>query len=147
MKYSKKIVKDICELIASDDYTIAEICKAVGISESIYFKWKKDNLEFLESIKKAQNKRIEFFKVEARKATAKKITGYDYEEVKTIYKDKDGKPAIKEKTVVKKHVPPDTAMLIFVLKNTDPENFKDKQEFDLAMPDGLTITVNFKDYD
>jgi len=33
MKYNKKIVEKICELIRSDSYTVLEICKQVGISK------------------------------------------------------------------------------------------------------------------
>ena len=43
-----------------------------------------------------------------------------------------GKPKIKETKTVKKHVAPNPISVIFALKNTDPETFKDKQEVDLT---------------
>lgn len=130
MKYSKRISDKIFKLISTDDYTVAEICKNVRLAESTYYQWKLDHPEFSEMLKKANDIRMEFFKTEARKSMAKKIKGYDYEEVHTTVVDKDGKPQIKEQKKVKKHVPPDTAALIFTLTNTDPENFKNSQFID-----------------
>lgn len=130
MKYSKSIQDKIFKLLSSDDYTVEELCINVGISEAIFYKWKNDKVEFLEMLKKANDIRMEFFKTEARRSMAKKIKGYDYEEVHTTIVDKDGAPRIKEQKKVKKHVPPDTAALIFTLTNTDPENFKNSQFID-----------------
>lgn len=128
MKYSEALVNKICELIATDDYTINEICENVGISEATYHNWKNDKLEFLECIKKAENKRLELFKVEARKSTLKKITGFYYEDSKTVFVNDN----VKEKTVTKKYSPPDTTMLIFVLKNTDTDNFRDSKDIEFT---------------
>jgi transposase-like protein len=123
-KYNEDTVNKICQLIKSDDYTVTEICKNAGISEAIYYKWKSEKVEFLEAIKKAEGERLELFKTEARKSTLKKIKGYEIEEVKEVVR----KGMLIEKTTTKKHIPPDTTILIFVLKNTDNENFKDRQE-------------------
>lgn len=131
MKYNRTIVKHITDMISSDEYTIEEICRAVKISKDTYYQWLNKKADFSDAIKKAEEKRMNFFKTEARRAAAKKITGYDYEEVSTVVVEgKDGRPRIKEKKTTKKHVPPDTAMVIFVLKNTDPDNFKDSQFID-----------------
>jgi len=131
MKYNSTIVKHITDMIASDEYTIEEICRAVKISKETFYTWKEKKTDFADAIKKAEVARMNFFRVEARKAAVKKLQGYDYEETTTIFiEGKDGKPRPKEKKVIKKHVPPDTAMIIFTLKNTDPENFKDNQYID-----------------
>lgn len=51
-KYNKKIVDRICELVSKDSYTIAEICKTVGISERTYYEWMSKNADFADTIKK-----------------------------------------------------------------------------------------------
>ena len=66
-KYSKSIVRKIVSLIKTDSYTIAELCKMVGISEDTYHVWKKTKSEFSESIKKAEDARMEYFASEAKK--------------------------------------------------------------------------------
>ena len=41
------------------------------------------------------------------------------------------KPKIKEKTIVKKHIQPDTAAIIFTLTNGNPERWKNRQDTNL----------------
>ena len=134
-KYSDKRIRTICDLIASDDYTIPELCKNSGISEATYHVWKNEKLEFLEAIKKAEKQRLELFKQEARKGLLKRISGFTFDEKKTIYisdsADKT-KPKIKEQTVTTKYYPPDVTACIFVAKNTDPENFADKHDVNVT---------------
>lgn len=132
-KYTKKIVDRITELLSSDTYTIAEVCKMVGINEDTFYTWKKSKPEFSEAIKKAEEVRMQFFVVEAKKSLLKKIQGYTVQEKHTTYtSDKDGKPKVKEQKNVDKHYQPDTAAIIFTLTNVDPENFKNKQFTDLT---------------
>ena len=52
-KYNIKIVEKICSLIRADSYTIAEVCRLSGISESTFHEWKASKPEFSEYIKKA----------------------------------------------------------------------------------------------
>lgn len=146
MKYNKKIVEKICELIKSDSYIIPEICRLVGISESIYHDWKSKKSEFSEAIKKAQDERNDFFASEAKKSLLKKIQGYTVEETKTVYVDstnKDGasKPKIKEQTKITKHIQPDTAAIIFTLTNRDPDNWKNLQRTEITGKDGGDIPI------
>jgi len=80
----------------------------------------------------------------------KKIEGYSVEETKTVYvddKDKDGKltgkPKIKEKTVITKHFQPDTALIIFFLCNAEPEEWKNRNQYQQELP----LTEAKKDFD
>lgn len=137
-KYSKMIVEKICSLIQADSYTIPEICRLVGISESTFHEWKASKPEFSESIKKARAAFFELLSVEAKKSLMKKVKGYEVEETKTVYvdsgqKNKDGRtvPRVKEQTKVTKHIQPDTAAIIFTLTNTDPDHWKNRQSSDV----------------
>lgn len=129
MKYSKKLADRICELVATGDHTVEDVCKQVGISESIFYKWKSEKLEFLESLKKAQDTRLDSFAKMAKSGLAKLLDIYEFEEVTTEWVEgKDGKPKIKFQKKVKKAIMPNAAAVIFTLTNRDPENWKNKQE-------------------
>lgn len=148
-KYSKKIVDKICNLLKSDSYTIAEVCRLVGIAESTFFDWQANKVEFSECIKKAQDERMQFFVAEAKKSLLKKVQGYTVDETKTVYidsgKTKPGEkpqPKVKEQTIIKKHIQPDTAAIIFTLTNGDPGNWKNKQSNEVTGKDGKDLFAN-----
>lgn len=156
-KYNTKIVETICSLIRADSYTIAEVCCLSGISESTFHEWKASKPEFSECIKKAEAARMEFFVTEAKKSLLKKIQGYTVDESKTVYVDskeseidpKTGKkvvkPKVKEQTIIKKHIQPDTAAIIFTLTNGDPDNFKNRQSAEVTGKDGKDLFGNLTD--
>lgn len=148
MKYGKQIVKDICKLIESDDYTQKEICEQVGINQDTFTDWKHNHSDFSDAIKKADRKRLRFFAVEARKSMLKKIQGYDYEETHSTMipsKDKEGAGVIKEQKKIKKHIPPDSTLLMYVLNNTDPENFRHKEHMEHTGKDGNNLFQSMTD--
>ena len=148
MKYGKQIVKDICKLIESDDYTQKEICQQVGINQDTFTDWKHNHSDFSDAIKKADKKRLQFFAVEARKSMLKKIQGYDYEETHATMipsKEKDGKGVIKEQKKIKKHIPPDSTLLMYVLNNTDPDNFRHKEHMEHTGKDGNNLFQSMTD--
>jgi transposase len=149
-KYDKKIVDKICQLIGTDSYTIAEICKIVGISEALFYRWKAEKVEFLETIKKAENSFNELVTVEAKRSLMKKIRGYTEQEKKTVTvdtgkKDDSGKAIVrvKEHTVTDKHYQPDTAAIIFALTNRDPEKWKNRINGELTGKDGKDLFEGF----
>ena len=55
-KYGQEITDKICGLFETDSYTVKEVCEIVGISESVYYLWMDEHLEFLEAIKRAKQK-------------------------------------------------------------------------------------------
>ncbi len=138
-KYNKKIVTDICSLIKSDSYTIAEICKEVGITTDTYHRWIKEKSDFSDSIKKAKGEFNTLIADEAKKSLMKKIRGYEVEETRTVFVDKDGKPKIKEKISTIKHYQPDTGAIIFALTNRDADDWKNKLNTELTGKDGKDI--------
>lgn len=155
-KYNKKIVDNICSMISTDSYTIAEICEKVKISERTYYDWQSKNADFADSIKKAQDKFDEMLVVEAKKSLIKSVQGYTFDETKTVYveskiKDVDEngnpipnskpKPKIKEQTVIKKHIPPNPTLIIFTLVNRDSDNWKNRQENKLSGEVGIKSSL------
>lgn len=145
-KYNKKTVERMVELVKSDTYTIAEICRQVGITSKTYHQWMNDYPEFAEAIEQAKQERIQFFVMEAKKSLLKKIQGYDVTETHvTTVPDKDGKPQIKEQKNVKKHVAADTAAIIFTLTNGDPEHWRNRQTTEVTGKDGKDLFADKTD--
>ena len=83
-KFSKKMVDKIVELVKSDTYTIAEICRQVGITPKTYHQWVNDYPDFADAIEMARQERMQFFVQEAKKSLLKKIQGYDVTETKVV---------------------------------------------------------------
>lgn len=138
-RYSKKIVEDICNLVKSDSYTIAEICKMVGISERTYYGWQSKNAEFADAIKKAQYRFNEDMLAECKKSLVKLIRGYTIQEKKTVTadtgkKDENDKPIVrvKEHSVVEKHFAPSLGAIIHFQTNRDPDNWKNRQDSNVS---------------
>ncbi|MDR2652251.1 MAG: hypothetical protein LBC68_08055 [Prevotellaceae bacterium] len=151
-KYNKKITKKIIELIKSDTYTIAEICRAVNISEVTYHYWINNYKEFAEAVETAKDEHMQMLVFEARKSLMKKIKGYEVDEKRIVTvdsgkKDETGKaiPKIKEQTTIKKHIQPDTAAIIFTLTNGAPEEFKNRQYNELTGKDGKDLFASMSD--
>ena len=133
-KYTPKIVERICELVAKDTYSVPELCRAVGIDEATFYRWKNDKREFFEALEKA------------KRSLLKKIQGYTVQEkhIVTVGSGKfdvNGKeiPRIKEQKTVDKHFQPDTAAIIFTLTNAEPERWRNRQNAEVTGKDGKDL--------
>lgn len=151
-KFSKKTVDKIVGLVKSDTFTIAEICRQVGITPKTYHQWMNDYPDFADAIEQAKDERMQFFVQEAKKSLLKKIQGYDATETKIVTipgkkKDEKGnpKPEIKEQTTTKKHIQADTAAIIFTLTNGDPEHWRNRQSTEVTGKDGKDLFANKTD--
>ena len=151
-KFSKKTVERIVGLIKSDTYTIAEICRQVGITPKTYHQWVNDYPDFADAIEQAKDERMQAMVIEAKKSLMKKIQGYDVTETKVVTvpgtkKDKKGnpKPIIKEQTTTKKHIQADTAAIIFTLTNGDPEHWRNRQTTEVTGKDGKDLFASKTD--
>lgn len=151
-KFSKKTVEKIVWLIKSDTYTIAEICRQVGITPKTYHQWVNDYPDFADAIEQAKDERMQAMVIEAKKSLMKKIQGYDVTETKVVTvpgtkKDEKGnpKPIIKEQTTTKKHIQADTAAIIFTLTNGDPEHWRNRQTTEVTGKDGKDLFASKTD--
>ena len=117
--------------------TQKEVAEKLGISQDRLIKYKKDHLEFAESIDAPKGYVDDL--VEA--ALFKRCTGYDYEEVtrwQTI--GRDGKLMWLEKKT-KKHLPPDPSSVQFWLTNRRPQEWKRMPESKAEEKDSDTGVV------
>ena len=145
-KYNKKTIEQITQLIRSDTYTIAEVCRQVGITQKTYHQWIAEHPEFVEAVELAKAELMQNLVKEAKKSLLKKIRGYEATETAvTTIPDKDGNPRIKEQKTYKKHIQPDTAAIIFTLTNGDPEHWKNKQSTEVTGKDGKDLFANKTD--
>lgn len=145
-KYNKKTIEQIAQLIRSDTYTIAEVCRQVGITQKTYHQWIAEHPEFVEAVELAKAELMQNLVKEAKKSLLKKIRGYEATETAvTTIPDKDGNPKIKEQKTYKKHIQPDTAAIIFTLTNGDPEHWKNKQSTEVTGKDGKDLFANKTD--
>lgn len=151
-KFSKKTVERIVGLIKSDTYTIAEICRQVGITPKTYHQWVNDYPDFADAIEQAKDERMQAMVIEAKKSLMKKIQGYDVTETKVVTvpgtkKDEKGnpKPIIKKQTTTKKHIQADTAAIIFTLTNGDPEHWRNRQTTEVTGKDGKDLFASKTD--
>lgn len=146
-KYGKKIVEQIVSLVKADTYTIGEICRMVGIGEKTWNNWVNEHSEFAAAIEKAKSELMESLVIEAKKSMRKKIKGYDATETRVLaIPDKDGNPKIKQQITIKKHVPPDTAAIIFALTNGDPQTWKNNRNaVEVTGKDGKDLFASMTD--
>ena len=145
-KYSKKIANQIFELLRTDTYTVAEVCRIVRIAPSTFYSWRSIYPNFADELKQAEAERTAFLIVEAKKSLLKRVQGYTVQEnhITTIGSgkyDANGKeiPRIKERKTVDRHFQPDTAAVIFTLCNGEPERWKNKQSNEVTGKDGKDL--------
>lgn len=113
-KYAEQARK-LCLLGATDK----EMADIFGVALSTLNKWKLDNPDFSESIKKGKD----IADGEVADRLYQRAMGYSHAAVK-IFNDQ-GAPLEVEYT---EHYPPDTAAAIFWLKNRQRGKWRDKQE-------------------
>ena len=119
------------EAWARNGLTDEQIAKNIGISRKTLYEWKAKYSDISNSLKKGK----EVVDIEVENALLKRALGYEYDEVKTVT-DKDGN--VKEKTVTRKVVLPDTTAQIFWLKNRKPAQWRDKPLVTIAGPETET---------
>lgn len=98
-----------------------EIAKAFGVSRRSITTWKQEHPKFLEALN--EGRAVADSKVEL--SLFERATGYKHPEDKIFMHE--GEPVV---VPTVKHYPPDTAAMIFFLKNRKPKEWRDKQEIE-----------------
>ncbi|MCD8010939.1 MAG: helix-turn-helix domain-containing protein [Lachnospiraceae bacterium] len=105
---------------ARDGLTNEQIAENMGISESTFYKWKKEHPEISQALK--EGKAVVDRKVE--NALLRRALGFTIKESR-IETQKDGET---KHVTIWKDVPPDVTACIFWLKNRKPEEWRNKPE-------------------
>lgn len=145
-KYNKKMVERIVGLIKSDTYTIAEICRQVGINQKTFYEWINTHEEFALAVEEARAELMQSMAMVAKKSLRRKLEGYDVTETRTVTVpssklDKEGNPLpkIKEQITTKKHIAADTTAIIFTLTNGDSDHWRNRQSTEVTGKDGQDL--------
>lgn len=112
------------------------IATLLGIDEATLYRWKYDHPDFCEALQLGKKIPVEHVKM----ALYQRAVGFEHEDTDIrVIKDK----VVKTKVI--KRYPPDPASMIFLLKNVDPDNWKDKREQDIhtdAPPMNIVMHVS-----
>lgn len=127
-KYHTHIKPRLAEIEAwaRDGLTDEQIAKNLNVGVSTFHKYKNEYIELVESLKKGK----EIVDVEVENAMLKRALGYEYEEVRTLIEEVDGKKKKKVEKVIK-HVPADVTAGIFWLRNRKGNAWSNKEEIDI----------------
>lgn len=115
IKPNFKRIADLLQVGATED----AICKEIGVSSSIWYKYKAQKKEFSELCK--QNRRSVVH--ELRGALLKKALGFEYTETKTYIRTNANGEETSTTEIIKKQALPDVAALNLALKNYDRDNW------------------------
>lgn len=118
---------------AANGLTDEQIAKSMGIRRETLWVWKRDHPNISNALKKGRMLACEVIE----NALFKKAAGMVVEDTVEEYRGelRDGKPS--NGTVVKRttrrQIPPDTAAVIFYLKNRMPDRYTDKRTTEVAV--------------
>lgn len=131
----------LVEMWARDGLTDEQIAHNLGIAVASFYNYKNDHIEFLEALKKGK----EVADYEVENALFNKALGYNAT-VRKAFKVKEvlyenGK-RLKETERIEYadeeiHIPADTTAQIFWLKNRRPDKWRDKQETETKINNGV----------
>lgn len=132
-----KIAKEICEKYESGEFTIHSCCLNAGIEKSTFHDWKHRNPEIMAMFNAAKKKHNEIrksgLKEKAETGLEQLILGFWVTETDTEEMfSKTGQLVGKKVKSRHRFIQPQTAAVIFALKNTDPENWSDQIQLDVT---------------
>lgn len=123
--------------------TNKEAAERAGIDEPTFYRWMKEKSEFCESVHNAREIGRKRAVQDVEASLLRLAKGYEYEDVRTEYASElnphTGKlePVIKKQTRFKRIVQANSEAIKFFLSNRAPEEWKNKQEHDIANLDVL----------
>jgi transcriptional regulator with XRE-family HTH domain len=127
--------KEYWAFLIERGFTNREIAMRLGVEERTVYNWKKQHVEFFQSLKDWR----EFADSEVEASLYQRARGYKVKETK-LFQDKDG---IIEHEVIKSY-PPDPTSCIFWLKNRKPDQWREKQENEITISE---IKIDKQDED
>lgn len=127
-KYTKATAKQaekLCEMGATDE----DLAEFFEVNRLTIHRWKVTHAEFCNALKAGKSSADD----RVERSLYARATGYVHDEDKIFMSE--GQPVI---VPTKKHYPPDTTAGIFWLKNRRPAEWRDKQDHNHNIGDGLS---------
>lgn len=144
----RKIIKQVCENYSTGEYRLDSCCENAGVPSRTFRNWFKTYEDFGESVpakweyfaelatlyayarEKCKKYRDGKLMETVDTMLVKLVTGYDVEEIHTEARekiDKDGQKIIVPTGIkkIKKHIPPNANLIMFLLKKLRPEEYGD----------------------
>lgn len=107
---------------ARDGFTDEQIAHCMNIRRETLWEWQKRYPNMANTIKEGRAP----VAIKIEDAFYSRCNWREVEEVKEeIFRDSNGRET-RKKTITKRMIPPDTAVLIFALKNLRPDKWRDK---------------------
>ena len=123
---------DLVEGWKRDGLTDDQVAKNLGVSKNTLIKWKREEVNFMNAIKKGK----EVSDYELENALHKRATGYYYEEETVTNQG--------EVVTVRKYEHANPTSLIFALKNRLPHKYRDRVEQSIEHSGGVNIYDDYK---
>ena len=138
-KFDTKFVEIVAKL-KSMGFTNADIAYTLGVHPSTIQSWQKMYPELAQAIKDGRENAI----IQLVAKSMRLAAGYDYvEENEKYVKDKKtGEEVLKERSIFKKHQPPNPKMLMFLLCNMDPENWTSEHKIEVNQNDIVSVKLD-----
>lgn len=117
-RYNEKLAERITTLVEEDAYTVAAICRIVGIGRKTFYKWRQEKPAFAEALHEAECRRMDDLRQAARTALRRKLEGQTQTVYRTVYvpsKEDPSQLEIKQYVVTEKHCEADTSTILNVL--------------------------------
>lgn len=106
------------------------IAKAMKVDVKTVYRWLQKNPDLKKAIEQI---RREVLYEDAKEALAYKLRGhYVVEEKTVVLKDKNGERVIRTEKH-RKHIPADTACVLFILKSVRPDLWGDRRDFNIDL--------------
>jgi predicted DNA-binding transcriptional regulator AlpA len=127
--------------IEDSGFSMYKLAKLFGVTRSTIYRWIEFEKEFSDGVKIGR-KVWEGQKI--HKSLVKRAVGFRYTET-TSETDDSGVLKITKK--VSKYYPPDVAAIKHWQSNMDPENWKDRQSFEIENKEPIPLDDFYKDAD
>jgi hypothetical protein len=127
-------------------FTDADVAYAIGVSKDAVANWKDKYPQFKEACDEGRRIAQSHLVAQAIRAAA----GYDYteenEKLEQQGHNEDGTPhyVVTSKSVFTKHQRPDPKLLVFLLSNLDPEQWKAAHKIQIDQNKNVHITIDGK---
>jgi len=132
----------VVEEMTAEGKTIDEIAAHFNVDRVTIFRWAKKYDDFGKALKSGRDMQVE----RVVESLFRRATGYEYEEIEQHGETISGKNGQDLRKVTrfkktKKHVPADLGSAAFLLKNLQPERFRDKH--DIEHSGNMNLTYDF----
>jgi len=145
-KFNKEMIENCAAWVRENglmEYggaTLKEFCGSFCINSMTYYRW-MEKADFADAIKNAKDEYKNSIGRDVFISLAKAAKGYEYEQTSREYTTVKGDVVRTVTTTTTKRVEPNVTAGIFLLKNLDPEHFKDVQRQEITGRDGETLKM------